>query len=128
MIRFEMIKSKNPDLLGEWYLGSNYLLLGGLGKLPIGSENLAEIEIVKGELVFKPLPSLSYFLHNQKRSTQMRHLKAQDEIEVGPYAFKILEFYESKFTLKNDDLKAKLNSLKVTQDPLLEVITILSDA
>ena len=125
MIQLEFTKAPNEELLGLWHWGSSYLTLGGKG-VPVSSVELAEIEIVKGEILFKPLPNLEFYLINGKRSTQPRHLQMNDKISFHNISFKIISFYESHFPNKNDDLKAKLNGLKVTEDSLLDIIGLLT--
>ncbi len=125
MIQIEII-SPLTDLQGLWPWGGNFLIVGGKKGIPLAPDELGSIEVTNQGLLFTPFSSLKFFLLNSKRSTLPRILNPNDILQIEHTKLKIISFYETPASNKNEELRHKLEILKNSKDSLLEVVTVLT--
>lgn len=131
MIHFEITDGPDLNTRSEFKFFQNQIYLGSSsGDLWIKDPHLfashVMLEVIGTELLIHPQKNVEYFLINGKRATNIRKLKAQDEVQIGQTKFKVLSFEETSIETKADVLNKKLGKLIESNSAKLNVIEHLT--
>jgi hypothetical protein len=131
MIHLEVMKGPDENAQGPFQFFQNQLYIGKVsGDLLIRDSELKAshcmLEVIGSELLFHPQSEVEFYLINGKRASQVRKLKALDEVTIGNTTLKIQAFSETKSESKKDILENKLNKLINENSPRLQIIEKLT--
>ena len=125
MIRFEIIKSPDPFVLGSQTYYRNYLSVGkGLSDINIFDEKINSphivFEISSSFLFIHLASSVDAILINKKRVTKTKKISKDEIISIGESEIKILDFSLTGY--ESQKLTILKNLQQIEKDPSLTEI------
>lgn len=131
MIHFEITACPDLNTVAPFKFHQNQIYLGrSSGDLWIKDSLLLPIhimlEVIENDLLIHPQKGVEFYLLNGKRSSSIRKLKIDDNVQIGNTTFKVIAFHETIFESKKNILNKKLNSLIEEGSQRLSVIEKLT--
>lgn len=133
MIKIEIIESNLEDHLGVYdfyknivYFGKNHDAEFYLPHSNLISNHLF-IEIVENKLIAQIHKDVDYIFVNKKRTTQFKHIKQGDIIQLSDIKLKIIDFKYDEMFQKNQILNEKVKAIQEQDPELLALISSLSE-
>jgi hypothetical protein len=133
MIKIEITHANLEDHKGVYdfyknivYFGKNHDAEFYLPHSNLISNHLF-IEIVENKLIAQIHKDVDYIIVNKKRTTQFKHLKHGDLVELSDIKFKILDFSYEELIQKIQVLNDRVKAIQRNDPDLLELISSLSE-
>jgi hypothetical protein len=129
MLALEIIAAPDSDFLGAWRFHKSLVVLGGRGSdVPLADASGAQLvlEAQTDHVRATPSAELAFWRLNGKRATLPKRVRAGDVIEFCGTRLKLVEASFQPREGKKALLERRLQILKASADPVLEVVKALT--
>jgi hypothetical protein len=131
MIQIEILESPDKNVLTSFKYFQNMIYIGrSQGDLWIIDSELQTthvmLEVVGEDLLIHPQRTVSHYLLNGKRATNVRKLKVDDAITIGRTKLRVVSYSETIVLKKKDILSQRLEAFIQANDPRVSLIEKLT--
>ena len=129
MIHFEVIETKDFDIMGPWNFSKNTVVIGGIqsywGDLKINNEDFkqeaAQLSVHKDNLIIKTLEDSIPIFINKKKTIANALLSKGDQLQIGHTLLAIKDYsYHSRDF--GDELSENLRKIIRSNHPIHAII------
>jgi hypothetical protein len=133
MIIVEIIEANSEDHLGKYDFHKNILYFGKNhdAEFYLPHSNLINnhifIEIVENKLIVQLHKDVDFILVNKKRTTQFKHIKIGDILQLSDIKFRVLSFSTTENLNKNQFLSKRIKDIQENEPELMALVSSLSE-